>query len=700
MKHPFSVGASLYLLSAMLGAATAAETPARILFDFRADTDPKSIVANDAGFTILPETRKLLIETGHRSDWPGIILKAPTGHWDLSAYRYVTLPVFNPGTAPVSVSCRVDNPGADGRKNCVTASVTVPPKANRQLQVNLNPTPWRISEPVTLIGMRAAPGSSDQLNPAMVTQILVFVANPRQDHVFHIGTPSAGGSVTTLAANSFFPFIDEYGQFIHADWPGKVHSEAELKARTQAEAADLAAHPGPKDRDQYGGWTAGPKFETTGFFRVTKYQEKWWLVDPEGRLFWSHGIDCVSADDSTPISDRENYFKLLPAPDSPLARFYATANWAPLGYYQNHAPYRTYDFSQANLRRKFGDDWMQISATRAHERLKSWGMNTIANWSNPRTYRLRRTPYVATISFNSTVLEGSQGYWGKFFDVFDPSFRSALQSRLASEKGGALEDPWCLGFFVHNELGWGDDVSLALAALASPPWQSAKQAFVQDLKTKYGRIDKLNESWGTKHASWDVLLRSTEVPDKSKAGSDLKAFYSRTAETYFRTIREELKRSAPLQLYLGCRFAWVNDRAARAAAKYCDVISYNRYEFSVEDLRLPEGLDLPVIIGEFHFGALDRGMFHTGLRSTASQAERAAAYKNYVQGALRNPLIVGTHWFQYQDQATTGRGDGENYQIGFVDIADTPYPETIQACREVGYEMYPYRLRGGSATGN
>jgi hypothetical protein len=62
---------------------------------------------------------------------------------------------------------------------------------------------------------------------------------------------------------------------------------------------------------------------------------------------------------------------------------------------------------------------------------------------------------------------------------------------------------------------------------------------------------------------------------------------------------------------------------------------------------------------------------------TASQEERAAAYKSYVEGALDNPLIVGTHWFQFGDQATTGRGDGENYQIGLLDACDTPYPEII-----------------------
>ena len=49
------------------------------------------------------------------------------------------------------------------------------------------------------------------------------------------------------------------------------------------------------------------------------------------------------------------------------------------------------------------------------------------------------------------------------------------------------------------------------------------------------------------------------------------------------------------------------------------------------------------------------------------------------------------HW--PSKQATTGRGDGENYQIGFVDICDTPYPETIRASREVGYDMYEYRFK-------
>jgi hypothetical protein len=118
-------------------------------------------------------------------------------------------------------------------------------------------------------------------------------------------------------------------------------------------------------------------------------------------------------------------------------------------------------------------------------------------------------------------------------------------------------------------------------------------------------------------------------------------------------------------------------------------VSYNLYHRSVADFKFDGGADVPLIIGEFHFGALDRGMFHTGLVPTASQKARAQAYQEYVLGALRHPQFVGCHWFQYQDEPTTGRVyDEENYQIGLVDIADTPYPEIIAVTRAVGRQLY------------
>ena len=166
----------------------------------------------------------------------------------------------------------------------------------------------------------------------------------------------------------------------------------------------------------------------------------------------------------------------------------------------------------------------------------------------------------------------------------------------------------------------------------------------------------------------------------------------RLVEAYFRTIRDVIKKTAPDRLYLGCRFSEVNPLAARVAAKFCDVVSFNRYRRDLKALDFAVG-DRPVIIGEFHFGALDRGMVHTGLVPVGNQVERAEAYRHYVRSALEHPNVVGTHWFKWSDEPFTGRAlDEENYQIGFVDVADTPYPETVEAAREIGDTMYRVRL--------
>jgi len=642
------------------------------------------LVETDAG-------QGLQIVSGHNVAWPGVTFKPDGDRWDVSGYRQVKVDVSNDGESMMNVGFRIDNPGADGYRNCLQVVEPLHPGQTRTITANLSVTSSVVYPPVEIVGMRGKPGQT-AIDPANIVKMIVFVPQPTTDHKFTIENIRAEGDTERVSADEFFPFIDEFGQYIHRDWPGKIHAEKDFAARKEAERNDMAANPGPADRNQYGGWTAGPQLEATGFFRPEKHDGKWWLVDPEGRLFWSHGIDCVTLSNQTGTTGRESYFRGLPDEQSPLAQFYGTGSWAPHGYYKDKTPFKTFSHQNANLYRKYGDEWQEVYVDLAHKRLRSWGINTIANWSAPQICLQRRTPYVATVHIDGKRLEGSEGYWRKFHDVFDPSFRTELRRNLNAKKE-EIGDPWCIGFFVDNELDWGDETALAEATLISPPDHAAKKTFIEDLQAKYVAIEKLNSVWGTEHTSWAAMLQSCEAPDKEKARDDLTEFYTKTAETYFKTIKDELATSAPGQLYLGCRFAWVNDRAARAAVKFCDVVSYNKYTYGVENLTLPDGADRPVIIGEFHFGALDRGMLHTGLCQATDQNHRAELYTSYVRSALRNPLIVGTHWFQYCDQPTTGRGDGENYQIGFLDICDSPYPETVRSSREVGSDLYEYRMQ-------
>jgi len=712
------IGLLISILFAHIAVAEEPKPEMLVLFDPVKDANKAQIQPVDANISFT-SSGTLLVQTTPNKESPGVIFKpkegppfgdvSPNGEispkarpladtWNLSEYVEVSAQLTNAGTEPVRLYLRVDNPNANMWSNSNLQSVVLNPGQKRKLSTFVMLGPWRFDKPITLIGMRGAPGDKGGINASKVTQVCLFSENTKTPQRFEIESIEAEGQFQMLKVDTFIPFIDQFGQFIHSDWPGKTHSLEELLRNRQTEEKQLAEKPGPDNWDKFGGYKAGPKLNANGFFRVEKYQGNWWLVDPDGYLFWSHGIDCVRMENSTPITDRENYFANLPDVNSPLCKFYGTGTWAPHGYYEQHSPYRTYDFSRANLMRKYGDNWQQISGETTHKRLRCWGLNTIANWSNQAVYSLRKTPYVATISYDAKKIEGSSGYWGKFYDVFDPSFRQLLSQRLEQEKGKSAGDPWCVGFFVDNELSWGDETSLGLATLASSQDQQAKKVFVDDLKAKYQTIEKLNAAWGTSFAGFDELLQSKFAPPnkenwaKTKAFEDLAAFYTKTAQTYFETIRQELKKIAPNQLYLGCRFAWVNDLAIRASAKYCDVVSFNSYDYGVEGRRLPDNIDMPIIIGEFHFGAIDRGMFHPGLKRAADQNDRADKYTEYVRGALRNPYIVGTHWFQYQDQTTTGRGDGENYQIGFVDIADTPYPETIAASQNIGRTMYDYRL--------
>ncbi|TKJ34712.1 MAG: beta-agarase, partial [Planctomycetes bacterium B3_Pla] len=466
------------------------------LFDFEPPFDVQSVETNDAKAELVQREGNTLlrITTGHPERRPGVALKAPKGKWDLTNRRAVALDVKNIGNKAVTVVCRLDNPGANDNENSIYGYVYLKPEKSRTMKVFLCVTPWRFAEPVKLIGMRGKPGVSEKINPSAITQLLLFAPEhenylPKTDLAIEVDNIRAEGELKTMDAETFFPFIDKFGQYIHADWPGKIRDEKDLKKRAKTEKKDLENHPGPRGWNRYGGWKNGPRLEATGFFRAEKHKGKWWLVDPEGRLFWSQGIDCAPFYEDftgTPLTDREHYFKDLPERDSPFGRFYGKYSSTYRGYYKDKGTFETFAFSESNLLRKYGKDYEALRMELSHRRLRSWGQNTIGAWSDGRVEALRKTPYVCVIDYySSRKIEGSKKSLGlKFPDPFSPDFRTDLRERLERERaglgrwshllgkhvhneelGGFASDPWCLGIFVDNELPWGDDISLALASL-------------------------------------------------------------------------------------------------------------------------------------------------------------------------------------------------------------------------------------------
>ena len=494
-----------------------------------------------------------------------------------------------------------------------------------------------------------------------------------------------------MSHEEFFPFIDQYGQYKYNEWENKIHSDEELQKAREAEEADLAKYTGPTDRNKYGGWANGPRHEATGRFYFKKVDGQWWFIDPEGCLWWSHGAVRVTPSSGlTPLDDRREFFENLPSEGSEFEQFYYTHDALLKPYYTVRNIKETYDFSSSNCYRKYGKDYKNVYAELAHRRLQSWGLNTIANSSDKDICLMSKTPYIERLEVRGQIIEGSGGTWWRFVDPWDPSFKQSVINQLkAREK--ELKDPYLVGLFVDNELKWGDEWFLAATIAKNPSTLKAKHELIKHYKAKYnGCIKALNTAWGTSFASWDALLKNEQdLPEQSHA--DLVEFNDQIIHKYFRNCREVFNEYAPGVLYLGCRFSNSNKKAIVIGAQYCDAISHNFYRFTLDDYTQPEGIDKPLIIGEFHFGTRDRGPFHHSLIEVDSQEERGKAYEAYVRSALEHPNIVGTHWHQFADQATTGRFDGENFNVGFTDICDTPYKEMVEALRNVGYEMYNIR---------
>ena len=481
---------------------------------------------------------------------------------------------------------------------------------------------------------------------------------------------------------AFFPFIDRYGQFRHAEWPEKVHSDDELRADLARERADLAASPRPASWDRFGGWRDGPQLKATGNFRTELVDGKWWLVTPEGHLFFSTGIDVVR--DNTDSSDGSKHpdWHETPVPPSKSMAYPA---W--------------------NLRKKFGkDDYLADYYAFVQQRLPAWGINTIGNWSGRELLCAAAMPYVATLGENEKSIPHVPGSL-KFYDCFDENFVPALRAHLSKRfredpaARRARTDPFCIGFFFDNELQFNPCVAKALAAPFTEC--AAKRELLRRAYAKYGQdIAALNAAWRTSFADWEAVKAISAEP-KGPGWRDFRnGFQAEWFKRYFRAVKEAIAAEAPGKLYLGCRFVGFRQSALlwEAAAKHCDVVSVNAYANSIANLpKAAAGIGRPILLGEFHFGCMDRGMFKASLCPVGDQAERGRSYARLVEGALAHPLLVGCHWFQYRDQPLVGRGDGEAYQCGFVDGTDRPYEELCAAARAIGENMYRYRLREGAA---
>ncbi|MBZ9536738.1 hypothetical protein KGR20_21495 [Cytobacillus oceanisediminis] len=658
------------------------------------------------------------------AEFPSVKFTAETS-WNFGDSGAIAFEVTNPTDKEIAFYLRIDDDkSADGVKHSTVSSAAVAkPNSTQKFFMSLG-------SDVLDFGMRFLPPNpagnqlgygwgEKNLDSTHIVEFQLWQMYPKKestlifDNIKVISDPNTDLSYMDN-------LVDKYGQYTGLDWEDKVKSDQDLLDDKTEELSELS-NSQQNATSKYGGWLNGPKLEGTGHFRVTKHEGMWTLVDPEGYLFFSNGLDILRLDDmNTWISGRENMFNDLPSQEGSLGdhyRYTTLVGEPPLGQTEGWL----FNHYSANLERKYGEDYINEWKDISIKRFKNWGFNSLGNWSDPELFfgkgEVNKFAYVANgwthmDAAHATIPGGGHG---TVADPFDPEFEISVDNMIQNQilDYGIADDKWLIGVYIDNEIPWGNPgntqskysvITNILAMDAAAQDSYAKRTMIQYLKESYNEdIAALNSTWGTTFTSFKQLedpFNPTQITEAMVP--DYSAMLKMLAREYFSIVDRALEKELPNTLYLGSRFAeWGTSKEVQeAAAEYVDVVSFNIYKEDVngENWMHLEALDMPTIIGEFAFASDDRGMFGTGPNSSvvaSSQENRGEKYKHYMKTVLESPYFVGAHWFQYVDQPLLGRAwDGENYNLGFVDVADVPYEPLVTSAKEIHSMIYDIKFNG------
>ena len=406
--------------------------------------------------------------------------------------------------------------------------------------------------------------------------------------------------------------VDKFGQWIPDNWEGKAHSIEELKAAWSEE--DKSLTPGDFKYGKFGGYL-DTQVKSTGFFRVEKINERWWFVDPEGHLFLSTSSNGINPGTGTRTDKRESIFEELP----------------PQNFRNERNNSHSVDFASWNLYRRYGDNWREEWKKTTIKRLNALGFTTASEELGK--------PFISFLR-NIGIQSGIMG----IPDVYSKAFAENVE-KVAKQQCEKLKDnQWLIGYFLGNEQPWPKRESLAVDKILEGPDNDTRKAL-------------------------EAFLKEGDTPERRIE------FCKNTFQKFLEITMGAIKKYDPNHMILGIRFGGTPPDYLIKMASVFDVYSLNTYAYKPSPDYLQKVATLsgrPILIGEYHFGTPGRGM-SSGLCQVQDQSERGVAYQYYTENALSHPSVIGAHWFQWNDEPNTGRNDGENYNIGIVDVTDRPY---------------------------
>jgi len=370
-----------------------------------------------------------------------------------------------------------------------------------------------------------------------------------------------------------------------------------------------------------------------------------WFEGPDGRRMWSFGVCCTDVG-------------LAPKDVKPENQGYSA-----LSIFPNE------------------ESWVQDTA----KNLRNWGFNSLGGWSDSNLFTKYagkdRLPYF-------TVLHLGAYDMAPWHDLFARQMYKAIDGAAKIQIEKLREDPYLVGYFTDNELGWWTD-TLFITYRDMPGESPGHKAFMSVVRNHYrNNFDAFKKDWSTPAQSFEDLEKKSDM--KMRAGSQgiklVDAFTFAAASHYYKMVHDAVRRYDRKHLILGDRYCQYYDlQVVRAAKPYVDAISSNMgadwtdggiSRFFLDSLNQITGK--PVIVTEFYMTAIENQSGNKnssgGFPIVQTQRERANAFRRDVSEMAARPYMLGAHWFQYYDEPPKGRGDGEDYNMGLIDIHGKPYP--------------------------
>jgi len=340
-------------------------------------------------------------------------------------------------------------------------------------------------------------------------------------------------------------------------------------------------------------------------------------------------------------------------------------------------------------------------------KLRAWHFNSLGGWSDFELFRKhgeQRIPYFFVLHLGAY----DRAPW---HDLFAPQMWKAVDGAAKAQIAKVVDDPYLVGYFTDNELGWWDETLFA-TYMKMPASSPGKLRLLGLIKRFYkGSFAGFRKDWNTSASSFEALGKKSALTLKP-GGNGLQLVNAWTYELgrqYYRMVWEAVRRYDKNHLILGDRYCqYYTLPIVRASKDYIDAVSTNYgaewndgsiSRFFLDTLNQATGK--PVIVSEFYMCAMENRSGNKnssgGFPIVQTQAERAAGFKHYVESVASLPYMLGAHWFQYYDEPEHGRGDGENYNMGLVDTMGRPYEDLVRAAASIDFAGLRAHASRGSA---